>query len=421
VCGASTASQFGGTGLGLNISDRLVRLMGGTSTEPIRVTSAPGVGSTFSFDILTPLLPPPSSLPSVRLRRLSPSSRSMLLPGQPMASGGVDEECVSVLPQPVVLLLVKHEATRRSLQTTLESWQLAVRVLSSDASAADVNALSQVTAVIHDPFDASLADQTMASRNQWPRALQHIGARHTPLVWMDHHKPTEVLPGGAHVHFLRKPVLLSRLRIKLAALMGSESSSVSSHPLQEQQQQRRQQKSTSLFAPELAVMRILVADDQLTNCKVAVKILETIGYLNVEVVRSGQEAMDRVLASDQLPIDLVLMDVNMPGMNGIQAARAIQAHFIALHRRSITSLSDLVLPSSAAASAANETASQSPKRAPTIIAMTGAALETERRECLDAGMHAFITKPIVKTTFAEMLQLWLERRIQGFLPPLELV
>ena len=106
-------------------------------------------------------------------------------------------------------------------------------------------------------------------------------------------------------------------------------------------------------------LRILVAEDNLVNQRVVVQILAKLGY-SADVVPNGQEAVDAVLRH---PYDLVLMDVQMPDVDGLTATRCIRQQ----------------MPSSSQ---------------PAIIAMTAAALKEDRQACLDAGMDTYITKPI---------------------------
>jgi len=117
--------------------------------------------------------------------------------------------------------------------------------------------------------------------------------------------------------------------------------------------------------------RILVAEDNPINQKVAVRLLTKLGY-NAEVAENGEAALQRVQDGE---FDAVLMDLHMPVMDGLEATRAI--------RNLATAVSQIP-----------------------IIALTANALQDQRRECLAAGMNDFLTKPIDKTLFESVLDHW---------------
>jgi CheY-like chemotaxis protein len=117
--------------------------------------------------------------------------------------------------------------------------------------------------------------------------------------------------------------------------------------------------------------RILVAEDNLINQKVALRLLATLGY-NGEVAENGEAALQRVQDGE---FDAVLMDLHMPVMDGLEATRAI--------RNLATAVSKIP-----------------------IIALTANALQDQRRECLAAGMNDFLTKPIDKKLFESVLDHW---------------
>jgi CheY-like chemotaxis protein len=301
------------------------------------------------------------------------------------------------------------------LKTSIEAWQMVVRVMhaqgdclnsTSSASSSANDPLARVACVVYDSFDAPSSSSSPRT-TRWKSVLQQIDARRIPLIVLAHQKPTDASLNCAHVHFLRKPLLLSRLRAKLASVVDmEESAGLSPSPPQTQQQTHSthlqplnlssSSSSSSPSTKPLAVthalsdMRILIVDDNATNRKIALHTLKSIGYTNVETATNGQEAVHQVVSAVQhQPFDLLLMDVHMPVKSGIEATREIVNHFALLRRPTLPS----------------------PPSSPTIIAMTASSLETERRECLDAGMQDFLIKPIAKLAFADMLQLWLEKRL----------
>ena len=115
------------------------------------------------------------------------------------------------------------------------------------------------------------------------------------------------------------------------------------------------------------VPRILLAEDNPMNQKLAVRLLDKLGYMT-EVVGNGQEAVDAVMAGG---VDIVLMDVQMPELDGLEATRRIRA--------------------------------QAPTPRPWIVAMTANAMDGDREACLAAGMDGYISKPIRPEALAEAL------------------
>jgi CheY-like chemotaxis protein len=126
------------------------------------------------------------------------------------------------------------------------------------------------------------------------------------------------------------------------------------------------------------VVRILLAEDNITNQQVAVGILKKLG-LRADAVANGAEA---VKALETLPYDLVLMDVQMPEMNGIEASRHIRNPHSAVRNHRIP-----------------------------IIAMTAGAMQGDREKCLEAGMNDYVSKPISPQALAEALDRWLPRDV----------
>jgi CheY-like chemotaxis protein len=124
------------------------------------------------------------------------------------------------------------------------------------------------------------------------------------------------------------------------------------------------------------VVRILLAEDNITNQQVAVGILKKLG-LRADAVANGAEA---VKALEALPYDLVLMDVQMPEMNGLEATRHIRNPQSAVRNHQIP-----------------------------IIAMTAGAMQGDREKCLEAGMNDYVSKPISPQALAEALDKWLPR------------
>ncbi|MET0518556.1 MAG: response regulator, partial [Burkholderiaceae bacterium] len=324
----------GGSGLGLAISQRLVQLMGGS----LALESGPGRGSRFSFRIRLGL-PPPHQQPDEAPRR-RPALRA---------------------------LLVEAHAGARALLAGMAAalgWQ-------ADAAqeGAAALALARQARAEGRPYQIVLYDGAMPGMDGWSfgRALRELGgaaAPATPLLWMVSAQGRELLAQrGGHHHqqqqglldgFLVKPLTALMLQEAVAGLaLGLQGPGGAPPP-------RRQPAPAA--RRRLARMRILVVEDNLNNQQVARELLEDEGA-DVVLADDGQQALTllaHVKGGGAAAIDAVLMDVQMPVMDGYTASRLI--------RRQL----GLRLP---------------------IIAMTANALASERQACLDAGMDEHVGKP----------------------------
>jgi len=307
---SSMTRKYGGTGLGLTICEKLVVLMGGR----ISLASEPGVGSTFLFDV--PL-------------------------GIGQAPVGTDP-CRTGQR----VLVVDDNAIARTVNSRLLE-KLGYRVDLADSGAA---ALAQVTAAGDDPYSLIFLDWNMPGMNgvEVARRLR-TGTVPSPrivVVTSAGQNEAEAAFAGAEVCALvLKPVSATSLAAAIAE-MGSGPA-------------RIRETAVAAQTRRLDGLRVLLVDDVETNRLVASEILIDQGAVVDEAV-NGRQAVDKVLAGG--PWDVVLMDVQMPEMNGLDATRAIRAD---------TRFARLP-----------------------ILAMTAFALEEERERCLDSGMDDFLTKPI---------------------------
>jgi PAS domain S-box-containing protein len=345
---SSTNRQYGGTGLGLVISQRLAEMMGGRMWVVSHQTVAGyppadfqlprdqinSPGATFYFTIIA----------ESRTRSLSDWSQNPQLQGKR-------------------LLIVDEEgSSQQMLLQQVQSWGMITQTVTTATAA-----LEQLQS--EHPFDIAIVEMQMQDLDgldlahkirQLPRGQQ------LPLVMLTsmgrQNRGEDGL--GKRTAFLNKPIKQSQLYNVLVNLLGGEPLEVR---LQGQTQLRR---DIPLLAKEIP-LRILLAEDHLVNQKVALQILQRMGY-RADVAGNGLEVLQ---ALRRLSYDVILMDMQMPEMDGLEAARQIQKLY----------------------------GQDQNTHRPRIIAVTANAMESDRADCIAAGMDDYISKPIRMEQLVEVL------------------
>jgi CheY-like chemotaxis protein len=322
---SSTSRKYGGTGLGLAISRRLVEMMGGSiQVESEGVSSK---GSTFSFTIHAQ----PAELPSRMAQK--------------------DVNALQAALQGKRLLIVDDNATnRRILHIQTQKWGMTPRETGSPKQA-----LKWLKAGEH--FDLAILDIQMPEMDgvELARAIRRLpNGRMLPLAMLSslgrRESHFENADFAAHLH---KPLKPSQL---FDALVGIFAASAAEEITKLSSERPHFDPLMGKHHP----LRILLAEDNLVNQKVALRILEQSGY-RADIASNGQETIQSIARQ---PYDVILMDVQMPEMDGLEATRQILARW----------------PNS--------------KDRPYIIAITANAMQSDREMCLAAGMDDYIAKPI---------------------------
>ena len=334
---ASTTRKYGGTGLGLAIVKKLTETMNGS----VNVTSVLGKGSTFSFDIQVQF----------------PKKRQEVLPAKPVKGKSV-------------LIIDDNALTRRIISEQLQEWGMQT----FEAQSADeALRLCQEQKNLTPPFDLVLIDMNLEHTNGLTlgKQLQDITEyKQMKLVMM-----TSLASRGDIEEFRRngfsasfpKPATTKdyyRALNVLEETTSKEEDFIVEHELDDNEHQQRWPKDT----------RILLVEDNMTNQIVANGILETFG-LQADTANDGEEALFALRESLKTqPYSLILMDCQMPVLDGYQATEAI--------RRGEAESKNKSIP---------------------IVAMTANAMKGDKEKCIASGMDEYLSKPINPEALKQML------------------
>ncbi|MDM8538293.1 response regulator, partial [Desulfobacterales bacterium HSG17] len=344
---SSTTRKYGGTGLGLTISKQLVKKMGGS----INVESKEGKGSTFWFAVAF---------------KKQPEGR----------------EQKKIIPEDIkgkrFLIVDDNKTNRYILEKQLTLWECRYE----EASGGE-EALEKLKTAFdnNDPFEIAILDMQMPHMDGaqlGAKIKQNSDLKNTILVLMSsmgQRGDAKQLKNIGFAAYLIKPVKRSQLFDCFTTVAGI-------HKEPKEKQPTTIVTRHSLVEGQKHNTRILLAEDNCVNQKVALNILKKLGY-SAEIAVNGKEVLK---ALETTPYDIVLMDCQMPAMDGYEATREIR------------NLESRVLNHNV-----------------TIIAMTANAMKEDRDKCIESGMDDYLSKPVKPQQLDNILKKWFEKQNQSLL------
>ncbi|MHC5737503.1 response regulator [Nostoc sp.] len=367
---ASTTRKYGGTGLGLAICKQLVSLMGGE----MGVESRLGKGSKFWFEVTLPKQLYPISSEGDGFANTK-GERELLLNRRLLV---VDDNATN-------RKIIYHQATR---------WGMLV-----DQAASATTALKaiQEAAKQKNLYDIAVVDMQMPEIDGMTLGEQikaNSAIAGLPLIMLTSTNQRDEIQRALKIGFaayLVKPVKSSRLLDTIMTILGThleEETGVRSHRREWETQRRKHEENLPspfsvsprqnipvFSSPNSPKLRILLAEDNLVNQKVALKQLQSLGY-SADVAGNGKEVLQLL---EKIPYDLILMDCQMPVLDGLETTKEIhrwqESSFVSGYR-------------------------------PVVIAMTANAMKEDQQMCLDAGMDDYLSKPVIKEKLAVALERW---------------
>ena len=322
---SSTSRKYGGTGLGLIISEKLITLMGGKMDVRSRVNE----GTTFTFTM--------QSSPSLQTLRSYVTNNIAGMEGKQ------------------VLVVDDNLTNRCILKNQLELWKLVPTLASSGIEALDIMA----TGI---SFDLVLTDMQMPDMDgcELAQNIRRLKPQLPVILLSSVGDERNKKYAGLFNSILTKPIKQEMLcKLIINELRGKVNAATDI----------QQTQKLSLDFAQQHPLRILVAEDNLVNQKLTLKILSKLGF-EADLAENGKVAVE--LASEQ-QYDIILMDVQMPEIDGLEATRILR---------------------------------KTMQVQPIIIAMTANAMKEDRDECLKAGMDDFLSKPVKLEELVSMLAKW---------------